>query len=135
MWLAGSARSERQPTELGHKFNLGARLLQLGQIEAAASEFQRTVSDPRYRLKSHKFLGFCFGKKNMVDLAIKNYTAYLSIAEDGQSDESKEVRYLRALIYEKGGKRSDAIADLELLVEMDLAYKDCAARLEKLRGV
>ena len=127
-------RSERQPTELGHKFNLGARLLKLGQIEAAASEFQRTVSDPRYRLKSHKFLGFCFGKKNMVDLAIKNYTAYLSIAEDGHSDEAKEVRYLRARIYEQAGKRTEAIADLENLVEMDLAYKDCADRLEKLRG-
>ncbi|HEX3132568.1 MAG TPA: hypothetical protein VHX44_03175, partial [Planctomycetota bacterium] len=69
-------RAERQPTELSHKFNLGSRLLQLGQVEAAASEFQRTVNDPRFRLKSYKFLGFCFAKKNMVELAVKNYSTY-----------------------------------------------------------
>jgi len=127
-------RAERQPTELGHKFNLGSRLLQLGQIEAAASEFQRTVNDPRFRLKSYKFLGFCFAKKNMVELAVKNYTTYLTTTEDVLSDDSKEVRYLRGRIYEQGGKKEEAIADYSSLVEMDLGYKDCAARLEKLRG-
>lgn len=127
-------RSDRQPTEMSHKFNLGARLLQLGQIEAAASEFQRTVADPRYRLKSYKFLGFCFGKKNMVDLAVKNYTAYLDTTEDAVSDEAKEVRYLRARQQEAAGRTAEAMADLSSLVEMDLSYKDCAARLEKLRG-
>ena len=127
-------RAERQPTEMSHKFNLGSRLLKLGQIEAAASEFQRTVNDPRYRLKSYKFLGFCFAKKNMVDLAVKNYSSYLTTTEDLLSDDSKEVRYLRGRIYEQGGKTNEAIADYSTLVEMDLAYKDCAARLEKLRG-
>ena len=127
-------RSERQPTEMSHKFSLGAKLLKLGQIEAAASEFQRTVNDPRYRLKSFKFLGFCFAKKNMVELAVKNYSTYLSTTEDGLSDDAKEVRYLRGRIYEQGGKKLEAIADYSSLVEMDLGYKDCAARLDRLRG-
>ncbi len=127
-------RAERQPTELSHKFNLGSKLLQLGQVEQAAAEFQRTVNDPRYRLKSYKFLGFCFAKKNMVDLAVKNYSAYLTTTEDGLSDESKEVRYLRARIYEQGGKKEEAMADYSHLVEMDLSFKDCAERLEKLRA-
>ena len=128
-------RAERQPTELSHKFNLGVRLLQIGQIEAAASEFQRTVADPRYRLKSHKYLGVCFGKKSMHDLAVKNYSAYLTTVDDGKSEDAKEVRYLRARQQEQAGKKDEAISDLENLVEMDLAYKDCAARLEKLRGL
>jgi Tetratricopeptide repeat len=127
-------RAERQPQELGHKFNLGRRLLELGQIEAAASEFQRTVNDPRFRLKSYKFLGFCFAKKNMVELAVKNYSTYLSTTEDTLSDDAKEVRYLRGRIYEQGGKKNEAIADYSALVEMDLAYKDCATRLDKLRA-
>lgn len=127
-------RAERQPTELGHKFNLGVRLIQAGQIEAAAGEFQRTVNDPKFRLKSHKFLGFCFAKKNMVDLAIKNYSAYLTQAEDTRGDETKEVRYLRARQYEQAKRIEEAIADYSQLVEMDLNYKDCAARLDKLRA-
>jgi tetratricopeptide (TPR) repeat protein len=126
-------RSDRQPTELSHKFNLGTRLLQMGQIEAAAGEFQRTVADPRYRLKSYKFLGFCFGKKNMVDLALKNFTAYLTGTDDLTSDEAKEVRYLRGRQYEQANSVAEAIGDFSSLVEMDLNYKDCAARLEKLQ--
>jgi tetratricopeptide (TPR) repeat protein len=127
-------RCDRQPTEMSHKFNLATRLLQFGKIELAASEFQRTVSDPRYRMKSYKFLGFCFGKKNMVDLALKNYTAYLTGTEDQTSDEAKEVRYLRGRQHEQAGHKAEAISDFSSLVEMDLAYKDCAARLEKLQG-
>ena len=127
-------RAERQPTELGHKFNLGVRLIQSGQIETAAAEFQRTVNDPKFRLKSHKFLGFCFAKKNMVDLAVKNYTAYLTQAEDTRGDETKEVRYLRARQYEQAKRIEEAIADYSQLVEMDLSYKDCATRLDKLRA-
>ncbi|MBA3698890.1 MAG: hypothetical protein H0W78_08550 [Planctomycetes bacterium] len=127
-------RAERQPTEMSHHFNLGSRLLKLGQVEAAASEFQRTVNDPRFRLRSFKFLGFCFAKKNMVELAVKNYSSYLTTTEDLQSDEAKETRYLRGRIYEQGGKKNEAIADYSALVEMDLGYKDCAARLDKLRS-
>jgi tetratricopeptide (TPR) repeat protein len=127
-------RSERQPTEMSHKFNLGVRLLQIGQVEVAASEFQRTVNDPRYRLKSYKYLGFCFSKKGMGELAIKNYNTYLSSSEDGKGEEAKEVRYLRARQYEQAGQKNQAIEDFTELVEMDLGYKDCASRLEKLRG-
>jgi tetratricopeptide (TPR) repeat protein len=127
-------RCERQPTDMAHKFNLGMELLKGQQIEAAAAEFQRTVSDPRFRLKSHKFLGFCFGKKNMLDLAVKNYTSYLSLVEDKLSDEAKEVCYLRARQYEGLGKRDEAMADYSHLVEVDLGYKDAAARLDKLRN-
>ncbi len=127
-------RAERQPTEMSHKYNLGVRLYKLGKIEAAASEFQRTVADPRYRLRSYKFLGSCFGKKNMLDLAVKNYTAFLDNTEDPMSEEAKEVRYLRARQFESADRKQEAMNDFSSLVEMDLAYKDCAARLEKLRG-
>jgi len=127
-------RCDRRPTDMAHKFNLGMELLKDGQIEAAAGEFQRTVSDPKFRLKSHKFLGFCFGKKNMLDLAVKNYTSYLSLVEDKLSDEAKEVCYLRARQYEGLGKRDEAMTDYSHLVEIDLGYKDAAARLDKLRN-
>ena len=69
----------------------------------------------------------------MVDLALKNFTAYLSGAEDKTSDEAKEVRYLRGRQYEQAGSVAEAIGDFSSLVEMDLNYKDCAARLEKLQ--
>jgi tetratricopeptide (TPR) repeat protein len=127
-------RIERQPTDLSHRFNLGTRLIQSGDIDGAAAEFQKTVGDPKVRQESHRYLGFCFGKKNLLDLAVQQYTSFLSLALDDQSDKAKEVRYLRGRVLEDQGKRDDAIKDFERIVAIDLNFKDAAARLNKLRG-
>lgn len=128
-------RVERQPTDMTHRYNIGLRYVQTGQIDLAAAEFQRTVGDPKVRQESHRLLGFCFAKKNLLDLAVQQYTSYLSLALDDQADKSKEVRYLRARVLDDQGKRDDAIKDFERIVAIDLNYKDAAARLSKLRGM
>ena len=127
-------RVERQPTDMNHRYNLGLKLLQSGEIDGAAAEFQRTVQDPRVRRGSHRYLGWCFAKKNLLDLASQQYTSYLSLAEDDQADEAKEVRYLRARVLEDLGKREESLKDFERLVNIDLNFKDAAARLNKLRN-
>ncbi len=127
-------RVERQPTDMTHRFNLGTRLIQSGDIDGAATEFQKTVGDPKVRQESHRYLGFCFAKKNLLDLAVQQYTSYLSLALDDQSDKAKEVRYLRGRDLEDQSKRDDAIKDFERIVAIDLNYKDAATRLSKLRG-
>ena len=128
-------RVERQPTDMNHRFSLGVRLIQAGDIDGAAAEFQKSVADPKVRQRSHKYLGFCFGKKNLLDLAVQQYTSYLSLVLDDQADEAKEVRYLRARVLEDQSKRDEAIKDYERIVAIDLNYKDAAVRLGKLRGV
>jgi len=126
-------RVERQPTDMTHRYNLGLRLLQIQDIDGAAAEFQKTVSDPKLRRGSHRYLGYCFTKKNLLDLAQQQYTAYLALVDDDQADEAKEVRYLRARVGEDLGKKADAIADYERLLAIDLAYKDAASRLNQVR--
>jgi tetratricopeptide (TPR) repeat protein len=127
-------RVERQPTDMGHRFQLGQRLFLRGDIDGAASEFQRTVNDPRLRRNSHGFLAKCFGKKNLLDLAIQQYKLFLPLVEDELSDEAKEARYQLARLYEAQGNTAEAIATFEILLGKDLAYRDAAARLSKLRG-
>lgn len=127
-------RVERQPTDMGHRFNLGVRLIEAGDIDAAAAEFQKTVGDPKVRQKSHFYLGYCFTQKKLLDLAVQQYTAYLSLVLDDQSDEAKQARYLRARVLEDQGKRDDSIKDYERIVAIDLNFKDAAARLNKLRN-
>ncbi len=128
-------RVERQPTDMSHRYSLGNTLLSLGQIEAAASEFQRTVADPRYRQASHKFLGYCFGKKNLLDLAAQHYNASLALCVDELGDEAKQIRFALARVFEESGKKDQAIIQFEKLVSIDLGYKDAADRLNKLRGI
>lgn len=127
-------RVERQPTEMDHRYNLGLCLIKVGQIEAAASEFQKTVHDPRRKKESLRYLGFCFAKKGLVDLAIQQYDQYLKITEDPNGDQAKEVLYLRARTNEGANRKEKAIADYTALVQMDLGYKDAAARLSALQA-
>lgn len=127
-------RVERQPTDMSHRFNLGTRQIQAGDIDGAAAEFQRTVNDPKLKKGSHRYLGYCFTKKNLLDLAIQQYKLFLPLVEDVLSDEAKEGRYQLARLYEDRGASAEATAEYEKLVAVDLTYKDAAARLGKLRG-
>jgi tetratricopeptide (TPR) repeat protein len=127
-------RVDRQPTDMGHRFNLATRLIQAGDVDGAAAEFQRTVNDPRLKKSSHRYLGYCFTKKNLLDLAIQQYKLFLPLVEDVLSDEAKEGRYQLARLYEDRGASAEATAEFEKLVAVDLSYKDAAARLGKLRG-
>ncbi len=127
-------RVERQPTDMNHRFNLGSRLLTLGEVDGAASEFQKTVNDPRLRKSSHRGLAICFSRRNLLDLAIQQYKLFLPLVEDELSDEAKDGRYQLAKLLEDRGQTADAIAEYEKLVSIDLGFKDAAARLSKLRG-
>ena len=128
------ARAQRQPTEMSHRFNLAMRLFKSGDIDGAAGEFQQSVRDPRFRRKSHNYLGHCFAKKNLLDLAAKQFTECLSLIEDHLSDDHKEVLYNRARVYEAAGNSEAAINDYTHVVEQDLGYKDAATRLNQLRS-
>jgi tetratricopeptide (TPR) repeat protein len=128
------ARVERQPTDMGHRFNLARNLLTAADIDGAAAEFQKTVNDPRLRKSSHRGLAICFQKRNLLDLAIQQYKLFLPLVEDEQSDEAKEGRFQLARLYEDRGQTAEAIVEFEKLVTLDFGYKDAADRLSKLRG-
>jgi tetratricopeptide (TPR) repeat protein len=127
-------RVERQPTDMAHRFNLAQRYLKTGQIEPGAAELQQTVRDARYRRDSHFYLGFCFTKKGLTDLAIQQYEACLKLFEDDQADRAKDARYARGRLFEQLGKKAEAKIDYNRLVEIDMAYKDVATRLAALDG-
>jgi tetratricopeptide (TPR) repeat protein len=127
-------RVERQPTDMGHRFQLGTLLFRQGNIEGAASEFQRTINDARLKKASHKNLGLCFKRKNLLDLAADQYNSFLRLADDDTAEDAKEVRYQLARIYEDSGKKNEAIEHYRRLVNVDLAFKDCADRLAKLQN-
>ncbi len=127
-------RIERQPTDMNHRYQLGLRLAKGGDVEGAAAEFQRSVNDARLKRSSLRYLGWCFAKKNLLDLARQQYDAYLALAEDEAADEAKEVRYQRARVLEALGRKDEAIADYNRLMAIDLGFRDASVRLTKLQG-
>lgn len=122
-------RVEKQPTELRHKYNLGVFLFKHGDVDEAAGMFQAAVNDPQSKRDSHNYLGQCFVKKKLYDMAITQFTHNLTMQVDEHSKGAKSVLYNRARIFEVTKKLEEAKADYTHLVEMDLSFKDCADRL------
>ena len=83
---------------------------------------------------SYLYLGHCFAKKKLLDLAVQQYTSCLDMMDDDMSAEAKEVRYSRARVYEALGKTAEASTDYTRLVELDLGFKDAATRLSGLKS-
>jgi len=126
-------RVQNQPTEQQHRFALGQRLFKVGDVDAAATEFQQAVKDPRFKRQCHTYLGHCFAKKGLLDLSQKQFTEAINQIEDKLSDDYKETLYNRARVCEAKGDSAQAIDDYTRLVEIDLSYKDAAQRLNNLQ--
>ena len=125
---------KRQPTELRHKFELGRRLFTIGEIDESAQLFQKSLNDPQNKSQAHKYLGHCFAKKKLFDMAVDQFAKCLEMIVDKNGKEAMDVLYNKARLLEKLKKRDLAIADYTSLVERDLGFKDAATRLADLKS-
>src|SRR5207248_8370947 len=66
-------RAERFPTDLQIRFELGQLYFQNGKIGEAIREFQKAQGNPHRRIQSMNFLGQCYARRNMNELAIRTY--------------------------------------------------------------
>ena len=122
-------RSERNPTDLQLRFELGERLVEAGRAREALPELQRARQNPNARLKSMNLLGRCYHELGMLDLAAKQL-------EEAASEIStmdairKEIVYNLGLVYEKMGETEKSIGAMKQIYEAEYGYRDVAARVE-----
>lgn len=123
-------RSERNPTDLQLRFELGERLLAAGQFREALPELQRARQNPNARLKAMNLLGRCYRELGMLDLAAKQLeeAAREIVAMDPTR---KEIVYELALVYERMGENGKALDCLKQIYEVDYGYRDVASRVER----
>ena len=127
------ARAERYPTDLQIRFELGELLFKAGKTPEAIQEFQKAQSNPNRRIQSMAFLGQCFARRNMNDMAAR--TLQNAIKEKPVfDDEKKELIYQLGCVLEKMGKAQEAKEQFELIYEVDIRYKDVEARIDKHYG-
>jgi tetratricopeptide (TPR) repeat protein len=75
------------------------------------------------------FLAQCYAKRKMFDLAAR--TLQNAIKEKTIfDDEKKELVYNLGCVLESMGKKEEAIEQLKLIYEMDIGYKDVAAKVD-----
>ncbi|HVF69998.1 MAG TPA: hypothetical protein VM940_00135 [Chthoniobacterales bacterium] len=122
-------RSERNPTDLQLRFELGERLLEAGRPRDALPELQRARQNPNARLKSMNLLGRCYTDLGMLDLAAKQLE---EAAREITSMDAmkKEIVYNLGLVYERMGERDKSIGAMKQIYEADYGYRDVAGRVE-----
>ncbi|MEO5721706.1 MAG: tetratricopeptide repeat protein [Chthoniobacterales bacterium] len=129
--LIGDARkrSERNPTDLQLRFELGEQLLQAGQYREALPELQRARQNPNARLKAMNLLGLCYRELGMQDLAAKQLeeAAREILTMDAMK---KEIVYNLGLVYEQMGDGGKSIECMKQIYEVDYGYRDVATRVE-----
>jgi tetratricopeptide (TPR) repeat protein len=123
-------RSERNPTDLQLRFELGKQLVEAGRLREALPELQRARQNPNARLKSTNLLGRCYRELGMLDLAAKQLeeAAKEITAMDALK---KEIVYNLGLVYEEMGEAEKSIGAMKQIYEADYGYRDVAARVER----
>jgi tetratricopeptide (TPR) repeat protein len=122
-------RVERYPNDLALRFELGELLYKGGKIGEAIQEFQKSQNNPQKKIASLYYLGQCFAKRNMYDLAARTFQS--AIAEKPVFDEEKkELIYALGSALEKQGKTEEAIEQFKEIYATDIGFKDVAAKVD-----
>ena len=126
-------RVERFPTDLQIRFELGQLYFQMGKITEAMKEFQKAAGNPHRRIQALSYLGQCFARRGINDLAASTFQDAIKekVVFD---DEKKELVYLLGCVFEKMAKREEAIAQFKIIYAADVGYKDVAEKIDAFYG-
>jgi tetratricopeptide (TPR) repeat protein len=120
------------PTDLGLRHALAGHLERSGDPGAALAEYQQSVKDPRRRPEALAGLGRCFLAQGMFDLASKQLEKALEESGAAGGERSLSILYDLATVRERQGDVAKARECLARIYEVDIAYRDVAARLKAL---
>jgi tetratricopeptide (TPR) repeat protein len=123
-------RLERNPMDLAMRYEMGVLYFNAGRIGEAIQEFQKSKTNLKKKIPSMNYLAQCFAKRKMYDLAAKTFQE--AIKEKPVFDEEKkDLVYNLGSVYEAMEKKDDAIEQFKLIYEVDIGYKDVAAKVDK----
>lgn len=122
-------RAEKYPTDLQIRFELGQLYYQAGKVSEAIQEFQKAQNNPQRRLTAIMYLGRCFAKRGMNDMAARKFQDALK-EKLNFDDEKKEMLYELGCVFEKMNKPDEAIEHFKQIYEADIGYRDVAAKVD-----
>ena len=120
---------ERFPTDLQIRFELGQLYFQAGKISEAIQEFQKAQGNPHRRIAALNYLAQCFAKRKMFGPATRTLEGALK-EKMVFDDEKKDLVYNLGCVLDAMGKKDDAIKQFELIYEVDIGYRDVAAKVD-----
>ena len=127
------ARVRSHPNDGQFHFELGEALYKVGQYKRALSELQQGLKQPSVRYQALNLMGLSFLQQGMLDLAIKRFSDAQSELP-AMDDLKKEITYNLGLAQERNGDATSALDQFKKIYEVDMAYRDVAARVESSYG-
>jgi tetratricopeptide (TPR) repeat protein len=124
-------RADRFPTEMGHRYEVGVRLLRAGQLDEAIRELQASRADARYRWQSALYLGYCFKARNNARLAQRNFEEALELLPANETVNRKDILYELARGAGEAGDWQKALEFATELAHLDFAYRDIGALIDE----
>lgn len=74
-------------------------------------------------------LSQCFAKRKMFDLAARKLQNAIK-EKPGFDEEKKEMIYNLGCVFESMGKKEEAVDQFKLIYEVDIGYRDVAAKVD-----
>jgi tetratricopeptide (TPR) repeat protein len=122
-------RVERYPNDLNFRFELGVLYFEANRISEAIQEFQKAQNNPNKKIQSLAYLGQCFARRGMNDMAAK--TLQNALREKVVFDEEKkELIYALGTVLEKMGKKEEAIEQYKQIYEVDIGFRDVGQKVD-----
>lgn len=123
------ARAEKYPTDLQIRFELGVLYYETGKITEAIQEFQKAQNNPHRKIAAITYLAKCFAARGMNDLAAKRIQEALK-EKLSFDDEKKDLVHTLGVLFDKMGKKEEAMEQFKAIYEIDSGYRDIAKRVE-----
>lgn len=120
---------DKYPTDLQLRFDLGQLYYEAGRISEAIQEFQKAQANPHRRVPSLHYLGLCFSQRGMNDLAARTLQNALK-EKLSMDDEKKDLLYALGGVFDKMQKAEEAIEQYKQIYEVDIGYRDVAAKVD-----
>ena len=122
-------RSDKYPTDLNIKFELGVLLFQANRLQEATQEFQKAQGNGARKVQCLNYIGQCFARRGMNDLAARTFQNAIK-EKPSFDEEKKELVFGLGCVLEKMGKSEEAIEQFKSIYEIDIGYQNVAEKIE-----
>jgi tetratricopeptide (TPR) repeat protein len=117
---------------MGLRAELGIRLAKAGLYDQAIPELQKAKNAPGRKQDATVWLGHCFRAKKNPRLAKKSFEEALASITPGDQTHTLDLHYWLGCVCDELGEKTEAIKHFDEVAGVDYAYRDVAARLDKL---
>ena len=121
--------SDSYPSDLSLRFELGVLQFKANDIQTAIKSFQSSQTSPHREIASLNYLGQCFSKRGMNDMASRTLQNALD-KKEVMDDEKMDLYYQLGCVLEKTGKIEESIEQFKQIYERDIDYRDVSDRVD-----